>query len=220
MDKAKESLETKRKYLERYTNDGLYPYSKFYLDAIYDRFGGYWNNHFSTIGLIGMNEGLINFFREDIASEKGMDLAQRTLTYMNKRLLEFQEETGNMFNLEATPGEGTSYRLARADKRKYPDIFTQGDQHPFYTNSTHLPVEYTDDLFLALKHQDKLQTLYTGGTVLHGFVGEKIDNIVGCKLLVKKIAENFHLPYYTITPTFTICPEHGYIAGEHFECPY
>jgi ribonucleoside-triphosphate reductase (formate) len=222
MDRACESLETKRKILERLTDEGLYPYSKYYLSNIHERFGGFWNNHFSTIGLIGMNEALINFLGpdNDIASPEGLDLAQRTLTHMNERLLGYQDETGNLYNLEATPGEGTTYRLAKGDKKKYPDIFTQGDTDPYYTNSTHLPVDYTDDLFLALTHQDKLQTLYTGGTVLHGFIGERIERVETCKALVKKIAENFHMPYYTISPTFTICPEHGYLEGEHHNCPH
>lgn len=220
MKSAMESLEIKRKVLERFTEDGLYPYSKYYLEGIKERFDGYWNNHFSTIGLIGMNEGLLNFFNKDISTPEGMDLAQRTLIHMNERLLDFQHHTGNLYNLEATPGEGTTYRLARVDKKKYPDIISQGGEDPYYTNSTHLPVEYTDDLFLALEHQDQLQTLYTGGTVWHGFIGEKLDDIETCKTLVRKIAESFHLPYYTISPSFTICPEHGYIPGEHFECPY
>ena len=225
MDRAMESLEIKRKVLERFTNNGLYPYSKFYLTGVRQkktkgRESGYWDNHFSTIGLIGMNEALINFFGKDIVSEEGVGLARRTLQHMNDRLIEYQKITGNLYNLEATPGEGTTYRLARIDKKKYPNIFAQGEQEPYYTNSTHLPVEYTDDIFQALMHQDQLQTLYTGGTVLHGFIGEKIDDIEACKQLIKRIAEQFRLPYYTITPTFSICPEHGYIPGEHFECPY
>ena len=227
MDRAKESLEIKRKILERFTGNGLYPYSKFYLSGVRDRNrkdnkeSGYWDNHFSTIGLIGMNEALVNFLGEDIASPAGMDLAKRTLVHMNEKLIEFQKQSGNLYNLEATPGEGTTYRLARIDRRKFgQEIFAQGDQEPYYTNSTHLPVQYTTDLFQALEHQDQLQTLYTGGTVLHGFLGEAIDDIETCKRLVKRIAENFRMPYYTITPTFTICPEHGYISGEHLECPY
>ena len=226
MENAKDSLEVKRGVLEKFTDNGLYPYSKYYLAGVKlrkrqdTRDPGYWDNHFSTIGLIGMNEALINFFGQDIASDDGIDLAKRTLNYMNKRLLEFQKKTGNLYNLEATPGEGTTYRLAKNDKKKYKNIFTQGKEEPYYTNSTHLPVEYTDDLFHALKHQDQLQTLYTGGTVLHGFIGEKINDVESCKMLVRRIAENFRLPYYTISPTFSICPEHGYIPGEHFTCPY
>jgi len=227
MDQAMESLELKRKILERFTENGLYPYSKFYLEGVKEKAkaekgpGGFWNNHFSTIGLIGMNEALINFIGEDITSEKGIELAKTTLRHMNERLMKYQDETGNLYNLEATPGEGTTYRLAKLDRKIFgQNIFTQGDKEPYYTNSTHLPVEHTDDLFSALQHQDQLQTLYTGGTVLHGFVGEKIDDVQSCKILVKRIAENFRLPYYTITPTFSICPEHGYIPGEHFECPY
>jgi len=226
MEKAKDSLEVKRGVLEDFTNDGLYPYSKYYLSGVKmrkrkdSRDPGYWDNHFSTIGLIGMNEGLINFFGQDIASEQGVDLARRTLDHMNDKLIEFQQSTGNLFNLEATPGEGTTYRLAKNDKKNFENIFTQGKEEPYYTNSTHLPVEYTEDLFQALVHQDQLQTMYTGGTVLHGFIGEKIGDIESCKALVRKIAENFHLPYYTITPTFSICPEHGYLPGEHFTCPF
>ena len=220
MNMAKESLETKRKMLEHFTEGGLYPYCRNYLQAIKEQNGYFWNNHFSTIGLIGMNEALINFIGKDITDPEGKELARLTLMHMNDNLIRYQEETGNLYNLEATPGEGTMYRLAKKDKEKYPDIYTQGDDNPYYTNSTSLPVNFTDDLFKALKHQDDLQTLYTGGTVLHGFIGEKIDNIEATKKLVRRIAENFHLPYYSITPTFTICPEHGYIPGEHFECPY
>jgi ribonucleoside-triphosphate reductase len=220
MEKAKESLEIKRKVLEQFTEDGLYPYCRNYLSSIKEQTKQYWYSHFSTIGLIGMNEALINFIGKDIVSPEGKQLAQRTLVHMRNNLLRFQDETGNLYNLEATPGEGTSYRLAKADKKRYPDIYTQGGEDPYYTNSTSLPVNFTDDLFVALRHQDDLQTLYTGGTVLHGFIGEKLDDIQATKKLVRRIAENFHLPYYSITPTFTICPEHGYIPGEHFECPY
>jgi len=198
----------------------LYPYCRNYLQGVCDRVGGYWASHFSTIGLIGMNEALVNFMGVTIGDPVGKELAMETLKRMNKNLLLFQEETGNLFNLEATPAEGATYRLARLDKKKYPDIFAQGDQEPYYTNSTALPVNYTDDLFVALQHQDDLLTLYTGGTVMHGFIGERLDDIHATKKLVRRIAENFRLPYYSITPTFTICPEHGYIAGEHFECPY
>jgi ribonucleoside-triphosphate reductase len=220
MERAKESLEIKRKVLERFTEQGLYPYTRHYLAGVKARTGGFWSNHFSTIGLIGMNEALVNLLGRDITSPEGKELAIRTLRHMNENLLRFQEETDNLYNLEATPGEGTTYRLATLDVERYPDIFHQGTKEPYYTNSTSLPVNYTDDLFLALEHQDALQTLYTGGTVLHGFVGEKIDDIDAVKSLVRRIAENYRLPYYSITPTFTICPEHGYIPGEHFECPY
>lgn len=220
MQQAKDSLEIKRKVLERFTTHGLYPYAKHYLGGVQEQAGAFWSNHFSTIGLIGMNEALVNFMSRDITSFEGKELAIRTLKHMRDNLMRFQHETGNLYNLEATPGEGTSYRLASLDKDLYPDIFTQGRKEPYYTNSTSLPVNYTDDLFAALQHQDDLQTLYTGGTVLHGFVGEKLDDTKAVSKLVRRIAENFRLPYYTITPTFTICPEHGYIPGEHFECPY
>jgi len=220
MDVARESLETKRKILERFTEDGLYPYCRHYLSDVKKRVGAYWSSHFSTIGLVGMNEALLNFIGEGIASPAGKELAVRTLQHMRDNLIRFQQETGNLYNLEATPAEGTSYRLAKKDREKYPDIFTQGAEDPYYTNSTLLPVDHTDDLFEALRHQDELQTQYTGGTVMHGFIGEKIDDLEATKKLVRRIAEEFHLPYYSITPTFTICPVHGYIPGEHFECPY
>ncbi|MCE5299858.1 MAG: ribonucleoside triphosphate reductase [Spirochaetia bacterium] len=219
MDLAKESLETKRKILEKLTDQGLYPYSKHYLSGVKQRMGCYWKNHFSTIGLIGMNEALLNFMGKDITSEEGNAFAIEVLEYMRTRMIKYQEETGNLFNLEATPGEGTSYRLAKIDKEKYHDIRQMGAKEPYYTNSTQLPVYHTKDVFKALTHQDPLQTRYTGGTVFHIFLGEKLPNIQGTKDLVKKIAERFHLPYYSITPTFSVCPNHGYIAGEHFECP-
>ncbi|MEM5813349.1 MAG: ribonucleoside triphosphate reductase [Candidatus Aenigmatarchaeota archaeon] len=222
---AKNSLEIKRKVLERLTAKDLYPYSKFYLRKIKERFGEYWKNHFATIGIIGMNEACLNFLGVSIAHPEGKKFALKVLDFMREKLLEFQEETGNNYNLEATPAEGTSYRLAKIDKMKYPDIICANEEEykkgaePFYTNSTHLPVNYTDDIFEVLEHQDELQSKYTGGTVLHIFVGEKIENTEVVKNLVKKICENYHLPYFTITPTFSICPNHGYIAGEHQSCP-
>jgi ribonucleoside-triphosphate reductase len=183
--------------------------------------GSYWANHFSTIGLNGMNEACINFMEESIAQPGGKAFAVRVLTFMRERLSKYQEETGHLFNLEATPAEGATYRLAKADRLRYSDIAAAGTQDvPYYTNSTHLPVGYTNDLFEALQHQDDLQVLYTGGTVLHGFVGEQIDDWRQARLMVRRIAENFRLPYYTLTPTFSICPIHGYIAGEHEYCPY
>ncbi|KJJ85823.1 anaerobic ribonucleoside triphosphate reductase [Candidatus Omnitrophus magneticus] len=217
---AKESLEIKRKVLEELTEQGLYPYSKHYLGTIKQRFGCYWANHFSTIGIVGMNEACINLVQQDIGTVVGKEFAVEALNYIRQKMVEFQEETGHMYNLEATPAEGTSYRLARMDKERYPGIVTQGDREPYYTNSSNLPVKYTNDLIWAMDHQDLLQTLYTGGTVFHIFLGERIDDKNICKLLVKKISENYRIPYYTITPTFTICSEHGYIPGEHFECPY
>lgn len=217
---ASESLEIKRKILERFTESDLYPYSKHYLDGIKSRFGSYWANHFSTIGLNGMNEACLNLIGKPISSEEGKAFALRVMKYMNEKILIFQQETGHMYNLEATPAEGVSYRLAKIDKEKYPDIIQAGSKEPYYTNSTHLPVGHTADIFEALNHQDGLQSQYTGGTVFHGFLGESIEDPEVCKMLVRRIAENFHLPYYTITPTFTICPVHGYISGEHFFCPY
>jgi ribonucleoside-triphosphate reductase len=167
-----------------------------------------------------MNEALLNFLGEDIASKNGKKFALEILDFMRDKMVKFQEETGNLFNLEATPGEGTSYRQAKTDKEKYSDIITAGTKDvPYYTNSTHLPVNYTDDLFEALKLQDDLQKKYTGGTVLHLFIGEKISDPQMAKSLVRKVFDKFHLPYITLTPTFSICPTHGYLAGEHFECP-
>ncbi|OGF20368.1 ribonucleoside triphosphate reductase [Candidatus Falkowbacteria bacterium RBG_13_39_14] len=225
MDTAKESLEIKRKILEKLTEEGLYPYAKHYLKSIRQRFGNYWRNHFSTIGTIGMNEALLNLMGKNIADSEGKKFALEAMDFMLKRIAEYQEETNNLYNLESVPGEGASYRLARIDKKKFPDIIVANEQRlkngaePYYTNSTHLPVNYTDDIFEALKLQDDLQTKYTGGTVLHGYIGEKMPSKEATKNLVKKIAENFHLPYFTITPTFSICPKHGYIPGEHFYCP-
>lgn len=220
MRMAAESLEIKRKQLERLTDDGLYPYSRFYLSGIKARSGRYWDNHFSTIGLIGMNEALLNLIGQGIDTGEGKSLAVRTLQFMRGELERYQEETGHLYNLEATPAEGTSFRLARADKARYPDIRCAGTEQPYYTNSTQLPVGATDDIFEALSHQDGLQTLYTGGTVFHGFLGERLEDWQSARLMVRRIAENFHLPYFTISPTFTICPVHGYIPGEHFTCPH
>ncbi len=220
MDIAKESLEIKRKVLERFTENGLYPYSKHYLEDIKKTFGRYWANHFSTIGLIGMNEAAIMMIGKSLGEDEGRDFALETLKFMRDKLSEYSDETGNLYNLEASPAEGTSYRLAKADKERFPDIVTEGGDVPYYTNSTQLPVGFTDDLFEALKLQDELQSQYTGGTVLHGFLGERIFSPESTKNLVRKIAENFKLPYYTITPTFSICPVHGYIPGEHEFCPY
>lgn len=225
-DLAKESLETKRKLVEGLTEQGLYPYTKFYLDGIKIRRGQYWANHFSTIGLVGMNEALVNLVGKDITTPEGQKLAEDILTHMRERITSYQELTGNLYNLEATPAEGTAYRLARIDKQRYPEIVFANDQavkqlsaEPYYTNSSQLPVHFTEDIFEALDLQDKLQTKYTGGTVLHGFLGERIWDIKMVKNLVRKIAENYALPYFTLTPTFSICPVHGYIAGEHHTCP-
>ncbi len=224
---AKQSLEIKRELIENLTESGLHPYSRFYLSDVHQTFGEYWKNHFSTIGLIGMNDALLNFMNKSIADPEGKAFAEKTLDFMRKRISDFQEETGDIFNLEATPGEGTSYRLARIDKVEYPDIkiYNQekyrrnGDKiEPYYTNSTQLPVGYTHDVFEALELQDSLQTKYTGGTVLHMFLGEQ-PSLTTTKKLVRKVAENYHLPYYTLTPTFSVCPKHGYLAGEHEYCP-
>jgi len=226
MELAKESLEIKRKTVERFTEIGLYPYSRFYLRNIKKRFDEYWKNHFSTIGLLGMNEAIVNFMPgENITTEKGKSFAVRVLEFMRNKLEEFQEETNSIYNLEATPGEGTGYRFARLDKDRFGRIIVANENNvrenrakPYYTNSTQLPVSYTQDIFEALDLQDDLQTMYTGGTVLHGFIGERIPK-EQVKIVVKKIAENYHLPYFTISPTFSICPIHGYLPGEHKYCP-
>jgi len=220
MDLAKQSLEIKRKVLDGFMEKGLYPYSKYYLSGVKKMRGSYWANHFSTIGLIGMNEALLNFIGKDIGSAQGKKFAGEILDFMRDRLLKYQEETGNLYNLEATPAESTSYRLAQQDKELHPDIITAGTKKvPYYTNSTQLPVNYTDDIFETLKLQDELQTKYTGGTVLHLFVGEKISDPEAIKSLLKKVFTKFALPYITLTPTFSICPSHGYLSGEHFNCP-
>jgi ribonucleoside-triphosphate reductase len=219
MDVAKDSLEIKRKMLEKLTDQGLYPYSKHYLGGIRQKEGMFWKNHFSTIGLIGMNEACINYMGKDITTEEGKNFTIEILEYMRDRLMGYQNDTGNLYNLEATPGEGTSYRLAKIDREKYPDLKAMGAKEPYYTNSTQLPVFHTRDIFRALEHQDPLQTRYTGGTVFHIFLGERLTSIAATKALVKKVAERFHLPYYSITPTFSVCPVHGYISGEHFDCP-
>ena len=215
---AKNSLEVKRKALERLTNEGLFPYSVFYLKTVKQRFKSYWANHFSTIGLIGMNEACLNLSGVGIDTEAGRELSLRILQYMKKRLEEFQDETGNLYNLEATPGEGASYRLAKLDKSRFPQLITSGKDGSYYTNSTQLPVNFSGDLFEALALQDKLQQQYTGGTVFHCFLGERIDDPAMARDLLMKVSQNFRLPYFTLTPTFSICPEHGYIRGEVAEC--
>jgi len=220
MDLAKESLDIKRKTLEDFMEKGLYPYSKFYLAGVNQMRGAYFGNHFSTIGLIGMNEALLNFIEEDIGSKRGRRFAIEVMEFMREKLVNYQKENDNLYNLEATPAESTAYRLAQKDKEKYQDIITAGtDKVPYYTNSTHLPVNYTDDLFEVLKLQDELQTKYTGGTVLHFFLGERVSDVRNVPVLIKRVFEKFHLPYITLTPTFSICPVHGYLSGEHFECP-
>ncbi|MCK9432438.1 MAG: ribonucleoside triphosphate reductase [Candidatus Omnitrophica bacterium] len=224
MDLAKESLEIKRKLLESFTEENLYPYMKFYLRNIKVRFDNYWKNHFSTIGIIGMNEACLNLLDENIAGEKGREFTLRVMDFMRQKLLEYQEETGNFYNLEATPAEGTSYRLARIDKAKYPGLRngyqeSSGGGQPFYTNSTHLPVNYTDDLFEMLDLQDEIQAKYTGGTVVHLYVGEEIKDQEALKNLIRKICQNYKLPYFSITPTFSVCPDCGYLPGKNETCP-
>ncbi len=224
---AKSSLEIKRKNIELFTERGLYPYSMFYLKSVKQRFNKYWKNHFSTIGILGMNECILNFTKgtENIATKWGHDFAIKVLDFIRKKLTIIQEETDNMYNLEATPGEGTSYRFARFDKKRYPNIVVANEKNvienkakPYYTNSSQLPVTYTDDLFEALDLQDKLQSMYTGGTVFHAYLGETISD-KDAKKLIRLIANKYNLPYFTISPTFSICPIHGYISGTHEYCP-
>lgn len=221
MNIARNSLEIKRKVIEEQTAKGLYPYSANYLKGIYERMGCYWYNHFNTIGLIGMNEACMNLLGAefDLTTPEGQAFAVRTLSYMRDVIKDIQEETGNYYNLEATPAEGTSYRLAQKDKKRYPGILTAGDNSPYYTNSSQLPVGFTDDIFETLDLQDELQSLYTGGTVLHLYLGEEIKDIGAAKRLIQKVFTNYKLPYISLTPTFSICNSHGYLSGEHFSCP-
>ncbi|MCJ7422887.1 ribonucleoside triphosphate reductase [Candidatus Bathyarchaeota archaeon] len=225
MEIAKSSLEIKRKVLETFTDTGLYPYSKYYLRGVKEQFGKYWQNHFSTIGIIGLNEAIVNLFDANIASPAGTDFAIKVLTFMREKLVEFQKESESIYNLEATPAEGTSYRLARIDKKRHTDIVVANEKdvktgaEPFYTNSSQLPVDYEIDLFDALEHQNMLQTLYTGGTVFHIFLGERLHSWKAAAELIKKVAWGSRLPYFTLTPTFSICPNHGYVTGEHKHCP-
>lgn len=219
---AKKCLEIKRKVIEEQTGKGLYPYSENYLRDVKQRTGYYWYNHFNTIGLIGMNEACQNLFGADtdLTTPKGQEFAIRTLNYMRDVIKDIQDETGHYYNLEATPAEGASYRLAKYDKERYPDIITAGENVPYYTNSTQLPVCFTDDIFETLDLQDELQSLYTGGTVLHLYLGEEIKDTSTAKRLIKKVFTNYKLPYISLTPTFSVCNDHGYITGEHFNCPY
>jgi len=219
MDIAIKSLSIKRKCVERFTEQGLYPYTQHYLRGIKERNGEFWSNHFSTIGLIGMNEASLNLLGQDIMSEKGAALAATTLNFMRDRLAQAQEDSGCLFNLEATPAEGTSHRLAKADKKACPGIIQAGSgEVPYYSNSTQLPVNATDDVFEALDHQDPLQTLYTGGTVFHTYLGERLPSGEAVKRLLKNIFTNYSLPYLTFSPTFSVCPNHGYISGEEVKC--
>jgi anaerobic ribonucleoside-triphosphate reductase len=226
MEVAKSSLEIKRKILEAFTDNGLYPYSRRYLRFVKEGHGKYWKNHFSTIGIVGINEAVVNLLGVNIASKDGQSFAVKTLDFMRKRLADFQEETDCIYNLEATPAEGTSYRLARIDKKRYRDIVFANQKQvvtnhaePFYTNSSQLPVDFDGDLFEALEHQETLQSLYTGGTVFHIFLGERLHSWKSAAELIKKVAMNSKLPYFTLTPTFSICPTHGYTSGEHKQCP-
>jgi ribonucleoside-triphosphate reductase len=220
MDMARESLETKRKVLERFTEDDLYPYMKFYLRSVKERFGEYLKNHFSTIGIVGMHEACLNFLGEGIATDNGKAFAEEVMDYMRARLVRYQEESGDIFNLEATPAEGTAYRLALLDRKQFPGIITATESgEPFYTNSSQLPVDFTDDVFELLDRQDSLQARYTGGTVQHLFIGERIVDTAALKSLVRKICSGYHLPYFSITPTFSICPACGYLDGEVPACP-
>ncbi|MDM8515825.1 ribonucleoside triphosphate reductase [Desulfobacterales bacterium HSG16] len=222
---AADSLEIKRKVLETFTEKDLYPYSKFYLRDIKKAANCYWKNHFSTIGIIGMNEACLNFMGWSITTKEGQAFAIEVMDFIRSKITEIQEKTDEIFNLEATPAEGTSYRLAMLDKKRYPDIMCSGKEDSedfrncYYTNSTQLPVNYTDDIFDVLNLQDELQTKYTGGTVLHIFLGEQVDDITTIKNMVKKIATSYKLPYFTLTPTFSVCETHGYLNGEQEYCP-
>ncbi len=221
VDIAVESLEIKRKELERWTEDGLYPYCRIYLEKIKAKTGKYWSNHFSTIGIVGMNESLINFMGEDISTKEGVQFANEVMDFLRDKMSKVQETTGSMYNLEATPAESTAYRLALKDKSQYPDIFAQGnDEVPYYTNSTQLPAKYSEDMFEVIELQDELQAKYTGGTVLHLYTADKIEDYKVISHLVKSIFAKNKLPYVSYTPTFSHCSEHGYIKGEHFNCPH
>lgn len=225
MEIARTSLETKRKVLEQFTEEGLYPYTRFYLRNVKERFGHYWNNHFSTIGLVGMNEACLNLLGQDIGSADGRALAARVLDHMRARLVQFQHETGNLYNLEATPAEGTAYRLARLDRERFPEIRSARREsagpagEPFYTNSTQLPVDYSDDVFHVFDLQDELQSRYTGGTVQHVFLGEAAPDAASVKRFVRTVCGRYRLPYFTLSPTFSVCPVHGYLPGKSEVCP-
>lgn len=211
MELAKESLCTKRKVIQKLYDSGLFPYTRRYLKTLV--------NHFNTIGLCGMNECCLNFLGVNISDPKGKAFAEKVLQHMRERMQDFQEETGDLFNLEATPAESTSYRLARHDKEQFPDIITSGTNEPFYTNSSQLPVDYTADVFEALDHQEALQTKYTGGTMFHIFMGEALKDWKSCADLVRTIASKYRIPFFTVSPTYSICKVHGYLIGQQFECP-
>ena len=211
MDLARDSLVIKRKVINRLLDAGLFPYTKRYLKHL--------NNHFSTIGICGMNECLLNFMGKNLLDPEARAFANEILLKMRERLSFYQETTGDLFNLEATPAESTSYRLAKHDKERYPDIITAGKNEVYYTNSTQLPVDFTEDIFEALDLQEDLQIKYTGGTVFHGFLGEAVTDVGACKNLVKAICSNYRIPYFTLSPVYSVCPVHGYLSGEHFNCP-
>jgi len=214
MDISARSLKVKREIITKLLDEGLYPYTKRYL--------GTFNNHFSTIGLVGMNEVGLNakWLRKDMTNTETQEFTKKVLNHMRERLSDYQEQYGDLYNLEATPAESTSYRLAKHDKARYPEILTAHEgETPYYTNSSHLPVGYTEDIFTALDIQDELQTLYTSGTVFHAFLGEKLPDWKAAANLVRKIAANYKLPYYTLSPTYSVCQEHGYLIGEQYKCP-
>lgn len=217
---GKTSLEIKRKIIEQQTEKGLYPYSAVYLKDVKKRFGSYWYNHFNTIGIIGMHESLLNFLGKGIQTPEGNAFAIRIMKYLRELMQDFQKETGHSYNLEATPAEGTSYRLAKLDKERYLDIITSGQDVPYYTNSSQLPVGFTDDIIEMIELQDELQSLYTGGTVQHLYLGERIEDLQTAKQIIKKVFTHYKMPYISLTPTFSVCDEHGYIAGEQFSCPH
>ena len=216
---GKVSLEIKRKIIEQQSEKNLYPYCTHYLRHVKERTGSYWYNHFNTIGIVGMNEAMLNFMGKDLTTREGQRFALDIMNALRDHMVEFQQETGHFYNLEATPAEGTSYRLANLDKKRYPDIITAGEENPYYTNSSQLPVGFTDDIFECLDLQDELQSLYTGGTVQHLYLGESIRETVVCKNLIRRIFERYKMPYISITPTFSICNNHGYLTGEQFKCP-
>ena len=219
MNIARNSLEIKRKTIEEQTRNGMYPYCAGYLKDVFDRTGSYWHNHFNTIGLVGMNEACLNFLGKDLTTAEGQAFALEVLDYMRETISQIQEETGHFYNLEATPAEGASYQLANLDRQRYKDIITAGEEVPYYTNSSQLPVGFTDDIFETLDLQDELQCKYTGGTVLHLYLGEQIKDIAIAKRLLQKAFQNYKLPYLSLTPTFSVCPEHGYLNGEVYACP-
>jgi anaerobic ribonucleoside-triphosphate reductase len=222
MDLARDSLFLKREAVERFTREGLYPYSRVYLQAVHAATGAYWTNHFNTVGINGMNEACLNLLGDGIASPAGHAFALQVLQHMRARLADYQRESGQLFNLEATPAESVTYRFARLDRERFPGIRQAGDPagDTYYTNSTHLPVGHTDDLFEVLDHQDALQVLYTGGTVVHLFLGERVHDPRAVAELARVVTRRYRLPYFTITPTFSVCPAHGYLSGEAWRCPH